>query len=121
MLLRRVRQLPEGPGWSYEVKWDGYRMQALKCGGSVRLLSRNGADFTKRFAEVAQAVARLNPRGIQLVVMAVGCARNRFCWPSVCVARALALCSVAISESIVELRVGKRRRFKVPGGSAAAC
>ena len=29
MLLRRVTALPEGPGWTYEVKWDGYRMQAL--------------------------------------------------------------------------------------------
>lgn len=65
-LLRRVPQLPEGPEWQYEVKWDGYRMQALKCGGMVRLLSRNGADFTKRFAAVAQAVARLKPATLHL-------------------------------------------------------
>ena len=26
MLVRRVRELPEGPEWQYEVKWDGYRM-----------------------------------------------------------------------------------------------
>ena len=29
MLLRRVTALPEGTAWSYEVKWDGYRMRAL--------------------------------------------------------------------------------------------
>ena len=33
MLLRRVPQLPEGPEWQYEVKWDGYRMQAIDRGG----------------------------------------------------------------------------------------
>ncbi len=30
MLLRRVTALPEGPNWTYEVKWDGYRMQAIR-------------------------------------------------------------------------------------------
>jgi hypothetical protein len=24
MLLQRTARLPEGPGWQYEVKWDGY-------------------------------------------------------------------------------------------------
>lgn len=24
MLLRRARELPEGPHWQYEVKWDGF-------------------------------------------------------------------------------------------------
>lgn len=42
MLLRRVQKLPEGQGWCYEVKWDSYRLQALKDGANVRLLSRNG-------------------------------------------------------------------------------
>ncbi len=30
MLLGRVPQLPEGPEWQYEVKWDGYQMQAIE-------------------------------------------------------------------------------------------
>lgn len=66
MLLRRVPQLPEGPEWQYEVKWDGYRMQVIKCGRSVRLISRNGADFTRRFHEISEAVGRLKPRKIHL-------------------------------------------------------
>jgi len=37
-------------------------MQALECGGRVRLLSRNGADYTGRFAEVTEEVDRLNPQ-----------------------------------------------------------
>ena len=51
-------QLPEGRQWQYEVKFDGYRMEALKSGQSVRLLSRNGADYTVRFRAVAEAVAK---------------------------------------------------------------
>ncbi len=66
MLLRRVPQLPEGPDWQYEVKWDGYRMQAIKCDHSVRLISRNVADYARRFPEVAEAVGRLKARRIHL-------------------------------------------------------
>ena len=62
MLLQRVQQLPEGHAWQYEVKFDGYRMQTLKDGATLRLLSRNGADYTDRFPEVADAVGRLKPR-----------------------------------------------------------
>ncbi len=48
------------------MKWDGYRMRAIKCDRSVRLISRNGADSTRRFAKVAEAVDRLKPRRIHL-------------------------------------------------------
>jgi len=60
MLAKLVRELPEGPDWSYEPKWDGYRIQAIKHNGTVRLLSRRGNDFTRRFPSVAKAVARVN-------------------------------------------------------------
>ncbi len=66
MLLKRVKKLPEGPEWMYEVKWDGYRMQALKEGERVRLLSRNGADYTRRFSEVAEAVEQLKPQTLYM-------------------------------------------------------
>ena len=46
-------------GWVYEEKVDGYRMVAVKSYGSVQLISRNGRDHTKRFAEPAQALAGL--------------------------------------------------------------
>jgi len=66
MLPRRVPSLPEGPEWQYEVKWDGYRMQAIKHNGKVQLLSRNGADYTARCREVARAIARLKPSTLHL-------------------------------------------------------
>lgn len=42
------------PGWVYEEKVDGY-----KDGTGVRLLSRNGRELTRRFRDVAAAVAQL--------------------------------------------------------------
>src|SRR2546428_2897031 len=47
------------PGWIYEGKYDGWRLIAYKRGDTVRLLSRNGIDFTGRFRELAVAIALL--------------------------------------------------------------
>ena len=46
-------------GWIYEEKVDGYRMVAYKEGDQVRLISRPGKDFTKRFSELAAAIRDL--------------------------------------------------------------
>ena len=59
MLLLRTDNLPEGPGWQYEVKLDGYRALAVKTGGQARLRSRNDKDFTGRYPGVAAALAGL--------------------------------------------------------------
>ena len=64
MLLRRVRELPRGPEWVYQLKFNGFRMQASKCGGSVRLLSRNAADMSRPFKAIA--VAKLKPGTLHL-------------------------------------------------------
>jgi bifunctional non-homologous end joining protein LigD len=51
--------LPEGADWSYEVKWDGYRAQAVKHGSVVALASRNLKNITRQFPDVARSAARL--------------------------------------------------------------
>jgi bifunctional non-homologous end joining protein LigD len=51
-------EAPEGPGWSYELKFDGSRTQH-EGGRQVRLLSRNGKDFTRRFVSIARALGAL--------------------------------------------------------------
>jgi bifunctional non-homologous end joining protein LigD len=61
MLARLVRTLPEGPEWEYELKLDGYRLEAIKDGDKVRLYSRRGNDFTSKFARIATAVSKINP------------------------------------------------------------
>ena len=50
---------PEGNGWLYELKLDGYRMQARKKGSTVEMLTRSGLDWTYRVPAVAEAVAKL--------------------------------------------------------------
>jgi ATP-dependent DNA ligase len=54
------------PGWVYEEKVDGYRMVAYKDGASVRLISRQGKEFTQRFPELAKAVATLGTESVVL-------------------------------------------------------
>lgn len=50
---------PRGETWVHEIKFDGYRVQALVEGGSVRLLTRNALDWTGRFGVVAKEFAGL--------------------------------------------------------------
>ena len=56
--VAHITRLPEGPNWEYELKLDGYRLQAIKDGEKVRLLSRRGNDFTRRFTRIATAVSK---------------------------------------------------------------
>lgn len=50
---------PHGDEWLHEVKFDGYRIVALKNGKSVRLLSRNHNDWTDKFPNVVEAIKTL--------------------------------------------------------------
>ncbi len=50
---------PDGEDWIHEIKYDGYRMLAHLDRGSVRLLSRNGLDWTRRFPLQAEALKDL--------------------------------------------------------------
>jgi bifunctional non-homologous end joining protein LigD len=57
-----VREPFNRPGWIYEEKVDGWRILAYKDGARVRLMSRNGVEHTRRFGDVAAAVAKLSAR-----------------------------------------------------------
>jgi DNA ligase D-like protein (predicted ligase) len=59
MLLLRTDRLPEGDGWIYELKLDGYRALAIKSGGKIQLRSRNDNDFSLRYAALAKALSSL--------------------------------------------------------------
>ena len=59
MLLLPAESLPEGPGWTYELKLDGYRAVAIKTGGEVRLRSRNDKDFNGKYPAIARALKAL--------------------------------------------------------------
>jgi len=44
---------PEGPGWRYEVKWDGVRVLADTTDGDLRLLARTGRPVTAAYPELS--------------------------------------------------------------------
>ncbi|RCV90265.1 DNA ligase D [Billgrantia montanilacus] len=54
-----AREVPNKDGWIHEIKLDGYRLLARIENGDVRLITRNGKDWTHRFPEVARALAPL--------------------------------------------------------------
>jgi bifunctional non-homologous end joining protein LigD len=50
------KQVPTGPDWIHEH--DGYRMLVIRENDRVRLLSRNGTDWTKRYPWIAEATLK---------------------------------------------------------------
>lgn len=57
MEARAVATLPDGPGWQYEPKWDGFRCLAFREGGEVYLGSRTGKPLARYFPEVVAMLA----------------------------------------------------------------
>lgn len=50
--------LPEGPGWQFEPKWDGFRCLAF-CDGTIDLRARSGKPLGRYFPEMLEALAPL--------------------------------------------------------------
>jgi bifunctional non-homologous end joining protein LigD len=48
---------PKGDLWLHEIKYDGYRVQVHLNRGRKKVFTRNGLDWTKRFTEIAGALA----------------------------------------------------------------
>jgi bifunctional non-homologous end joining protein LigD len=60
-----VPKIPEGPEWSYEIKLDGFRVEAVKRHGKVSLYSRRGNILNTKFPYIATALKDL-PEGTTL-------------------------------------------------------
>ncbi len=56
-----VTELPEGAGWQYEPKWDGFRGILENLEGETHLWSRNGRPLLRYFPELAVLAERLPP------------------------------------------------------------
>ncbi|WP_064120007.1 DNA ligase D [Pseudomonas fluorescens] len=57
-LATLVDSAPQGQ-WSYEIKFDGYRIMARIDGDQVQLFTRNGHDWTHKLPQQAEALAAL--------------------------------------------------------------
>lgn len=61
-----VDRIPEERGWVYELKLDGFRGQAVRDDDGVRLYSKNGKDFTRKYLQMTAALKTALPPGTAL-------------------------------------------------------
>src|SRR5215212_6295334 len=52
MLAKAANSLPEGDGWLYEPKWDGFRAIVFRDGGEVLIQSRDLKPLDRCFPEL---------------------------------------------------------------------
>lgn len=53
-MLPTAGPLPAGPGWAFEMKWDGIRIVTETHVGELRMVTRHGNDIAARFPELHQ-------------------------------------------------------------------
>ena len=75
-LPTKAHTLPSDGLWLHEIKHDGFRVIARKDGDRLRLYSRPGNDFTRRFPLIVDALARLRSRSCIVDGEAVACDNN---------------------------------------------
>src|SRR5438105_2545717 len=62
MEAQLVDAIPEGPGWQYEPKWDGFRCLAFRDGNDVYLQSKAEKPLARYFPEIVAALRDVRPR-----------------------------------------------------------
>ncbi len=58
---------PSGERWIHEIKFDGYRLQVRIEAGRVKLFTRNGLDWTKKFGKEIVGAFQSLPIGTALI------------------------------------------------------
>ncbi|RWO88465.1 DNA ligase D [Mesorhizobium sp.] len=66
-LATLVSSAPSGERWLHEIKFDGYRLQARIEAGRVKLLTRSGLDWTKKFGKAVVSALADIPIGTALI------------------------------------------------------
>ena len=51
-------KVPASPDWLHEIKFDGYRLRVERNSERVRLITRGGYDWTKRYPWIAEAALK---------------------------------------------------------------
>ena len=53
-----AKVVPDGPDWIHEIKYDGYRLRVERDGDRVRLITRGGYNWTKRYPWIVEAALK---------------------------------------------------------------
>ena len=69
MLATVGSDVPAGPDWTFEPKYDGIRVLAYATPESAHLVTRNGKDKTAQFPGIAEAVRKVAARGRRALVL----------------------------------------------------
>src|SRR4029079_3967565 len=56
MLAKRVGEIPEGEGWLFEPKWDGFRALIFRDGDEVFIQSRDEKSLGRYFPELVEPI-----------------------------------------------------------------
>ena len=59
MEAKLVEALPDGEGWQFEPKWDGFRCLVFRDGGEVHLQSKSGKPLGRYFPEIVDSVCAM--------------------------------------------------------------
>jgi len=59
MLARLARELPRGPEWRYEPKWDGFRAMVWRDGDHIELWSRNQRPLSRYFPDLVGPITAI--------------------------------------------------------------
>jgi ATP-dependent DNA ligase len=62
MEAQSVAELPTGPQWEYEPKWDGFRCIAFRDGAKVELRSKAGKSLSRYFPEIIAALRNIGAK-----------------------------------------------------------
>src|ERR1700733_3631121 len=61
MLAKRVEALPDGDGWIFEPKWDGFRTLIFRDGAELTIQSRDEKPLNRYFPELTDPLQSMLP------------------------------------------------------------
>jgi len=68
-----ARKPPSGPGWLHEIKHDGFRMMVERDAAGVRIITRNGYDWSKHYPLITAAGKAIKAKAFLIDGEAVSC------------------------------------------------
>ena len=76
-LATSVEKVPSGDRWLHEIKFDGYRVQLHIANDDIKIFTRRGLDWTKRFKKIAADAYLINAGSATAIIAFLGSSRDR--------------------------------------------